>query len=202
VTFRTTRTSSTSSLSAALAAFALAACGGNGDGLNTVTVPQSRLTENPIVLESAAGRQDAAVVPCASSLSDAEEAATEIPICLDANPALRPAKLSVVRPGETVTVSLPGAEVTNPPGCSITCSSVQIQPLECRDTPLGMFELEDGPATEWTVDLAPGRYELEVYARFRSDDGQLGIAQGKIGLVVDVSAEQTVTPVQLEPCER
>jgi hypothetical protein len=168
----------------------------------SVTIASERLSKNAIVLESAAGRQDAAVVPCAESLTEAEQEATDIPICMSANPALRPTHVSVVRPGETVTVSLPGADVTNPPDCFHTCSAVQIQPLECSDEPLSFFQLEDGAATDWTVDLEPGRYELEVYAQFRGEDGREGIAQGKLGLVVDETAEQAVTPVQLGPCER
>jgi hypothetical protein len=122
------------------------------------------------------------------------------PVCGDAVPALRPNFLSVVRPGEWVTISFPGAHVQNPSGCREICgATATVQPLGCKDRPLEAFQLGEGKI-RWQTDLPPGRYEVDVHANLRTDDGRKVFSTGDFGLVVDASKALDIRPIDLPPC--
>ena len=115
-------------------------------------------------------------------------------------PCIRPTSLSVVRPGETITISLPGAQVEDPPECRVTCGETLVLPLGCKDRPLDSFQLLDGNSTKWRVDLPPGRYELDVYADLRTDEGRKVFTTGDFGLVVDDALSPEIRPIDIPPC--
>jgi hypothetical protein len=152
---------------------------------------------HPILLTSEVGTQDAALMPCVRFMTSENDWR---PVCREGVPALRPSSLSVVRPGETITISFPGAQVENPSGCRETCGATLVQPLGCKDRPLDSFQLLDGDSTEWRVDLPPGRYELDVYAEVRTDEGRKVFTMGDFGLVVDDALSPQIRPVDLPPC--
>lgn len=164
----------------------------------TTTGSTAEFESHPIVLTSEAGRQDAALMPCVRFTTEEDDWR---PVCEDAVPALRPAALSVVRPGETVTISFPGAQVENPSGCREICgATATVQPLGCADQPLDGFQLLDGRSIQWKPDLPPGRYELDVYANLRTDDGRKVFTTGDFGLIVDAARPLDVIPADLQPC--
>jgi hypothetical protein len=176
-------------------------CGGSGStsasSTETSTTSQSVFESHPILLTSEAGTQDAALMPCVRFTTDEDDWR---PVCRGAAPALRPSSLSVVRPGETITISFPGAQVENPSGCRETCGATLVQPLGCRDRQLDSFQLLDGDSTEWRADLPPGRYELDVYADLRTDEGRKVFTMGDFGLVVDDALSPEIRPIDLPPC--
>jgi uncharacterized cupredoxin-like copper-binding protein len=139
-----------------------------------------RMKPPPIVLESAAGTQVAvAESSCVSGPGTA--------VCIDTDDQ-QPEDLSVVRHGEEVVLRLGGASVTE--------GSVTAAPLpDCENTTVAELELEPGSETRWRVDLPPGQYELEVFARFEAADGWSGDASGSLGLLVDATEPQEVLPV-------
>ncbi|HYY74946.1 MAG TPA: hypothetical protein VE644_01330 [Gaiellaceae bacterium] len=134
----------------------------------------------PIVLRSAAGTQVAvAESSCVTAPSTA--------VCIDTNDQ-QPEDLSVVRPGEKVVLSLRGASVTG--------GSVLAGPLpSCENATVSELELEPGAETRWRVDLPPGQYELEVFARFEAAGGRSGDVSGSLGLLVDATQAQEILPV-------
>jgi hypothetical protein len=99
-----------------------------------------------------------------------------------------PRKLSVVRPGETVQLVL--EDVLTAEG------SVSVLRLGC-DRQLSSLELAD-PTTEWTVDLEPGSYELEVFAVFEAASTN-GDTSASLGLLVDESATPELVPAPKRP---
>jgi hypothetical protein len=163
----------------------------------TSTTSQSVFESHPILLTSEAGTQEAALMPCVRFTTAENDWP---PVCRDGMPALQPSSLSVVRPGETITISFPGAQVENPSGCREICGATFVQPLGCKDRQLGNFQLLDGDSTEWRVDLPPGRYELDVYADLRTDEGFKVFTTGDFGLVVDDALSPRIRPVDLPPC--
>jgi hypothetical protein len=75
-----------------------------------------------------------------------------------------------------------------------------VQPLGCKDRRLDSFQVLDGSSTEWRVDLPPGRYELDVYAEVRTDQGRKVFTTGDFGLVVDDALSPQIQPIDLPPC--
>ena len=86
-----------------------------------------------------------------------------------------PRRLSSVRWGAPVTISFRGAS-------SVTDGYARIRVLG-RQRFFHTFAL-DGPETRWRVRLRPGKYEVEVFGRFRADDGRFGDTSGSLGLRV------------------
>ncbi|MGH3031913.1 MAG: hypothetical protein ACRDNE_14355 [Gaiellaceae bacterium] len=134
----------------------------------------------PIVLESAAGTQVAvAESSCVSGPGTA--------VCIDTDDQ-QPEDLSVVRPGEEIVLRLRGASVTD--------GRAAVGPLpDCENTTVAEIELEPGAETRWHVDLPPGQYELEVFARFEAAGGWSGDASGSLGLLVDATEPREILPV-------
>jgi hypothetical protein len=74
--------------------------------------------------------------------------------------------------------------------------SVSVHRLGC-DRRLSSFEVV-GPTTEWTVDLEPGSYELEVFAVFETASTN-GDTSASLGLLVDERAASEVVPAPKRP---
>jgi hypothetical protein len=157
--------------------------------------PSPTLKPPLIVLESDAGRQKAS--PGTYCLTRVSEASEGEGICVD-SAFQHPEELSVVQPGENVTISIVGADVVVPDGCSPAdeCASpVTIHPLGCGpEGSMSRFELSRH-STRWTVDLEPGAYELSVFAYFDGGGGTSGDLAGTVGLLVDPDRKPAVVPV-------
>jgi len=177
---------------------AFAETGGTEPATPTETPePSSSSTLKPpsIVLESDGGRQKGS--PGTYCLTRAREAGEGEGICVD-SAFQHPEELSVVRPGENITISIAGADVVVPDGCSPAneCASpVTIHPLGCGPARTeARFELSRH-STRWTVDLEPGAYELSVFAYFDDGAGTSGDLAGTVGLLVDPDRAPAVVPV-------
>lgn len=142
----------------------------------------SILVAPPLVLESLAGRQEA--VRGASCV--ANDDGGRVAVCSSGG-AVHPGWLSVVHPGETVTVGLVGARLAG------TSGVVRARPLGCPETEAAAFPF-DHTRTAWKVALRPGAYELEVSVAFETADGRSGDVSGTLGLLVDPEREPGVVP--------
>jgi hypothetical protein len=140
----------------------------------------------PIVLESAAGRQQAVLgTYCVSYLDEAAGIATGA--CADA-PWLPPERLSTVRPGEEIRILLEGADVVRPQE-----GSAVFHPLGCQKKSVAEIPLVPGPATTWRVELEPGAYALDIFVMFEGEK-KSGDVSGALGLLVDETAPLEVVP--------
>jgi hypothetical protein len=171
----------------------------------TTTQKQKNLPdESPrppkLLLESGAGSQEA--VPGSSCITGQGAA-----ICSDTAYA-HPKQLSIVRPGEVITVSLEHAQVVRAEGCNVgrerdCIGAIRVHPLGCEKLVAYTISLEPGKATRWRVAVPPGAYELETFAYFESDDGRTnGDASGSFGLYVDSSRSAEVVPVSSVSSDR
>ena len=124
-----------------------------------------------IELVSEAGRQRAA--PGSYCVDDPQAGVGE---CVDYEAPAGPEQLSVVRPGETVTIALVGSSAVD--------GTASVRSLGCEEE-LVSVPLE--PETRWEVDLEPGAYELQIFTTFEA--GSVGgDTSGVLGLVVDAAA--------------
>jgi hypothetical protein len=176
----------------------VAACGATGEQAgggpaSTSQVPdtapslpleeEEKTMPPPVVLESAAGRQEA--VRGSSCVHYEDEASGEaVGLCTDMEEP-EPARLSTVRPGEEIRIVIEGSAVEG---------QVTVRRLGCAagaaEIPLG-----PGPATSWQVELEPGSYELDVFVGgFASEDGRSGDLSGALGLLVDETAPLEIVP--------
>jgi hypothetical protein len=132
----------------------------------------------PLLLESRAGTQRAAQETyCVSN--------GRVGACADFVD-VRPQRLSVVRPGELVTIRLPRSEIIHEsPNCHPRCEAGGfVYRLRHKGRILRRFELTSAE-TEWRVRLRDGSYELEAYvAYFETADGLSGQTSGSFGLLV------------------
>ncbi|HWB57416.1 MAG TPA: hypothetical protein VG479_10815 [Gaiellaceae bacterium] len=166
--------------------------------VDTTASSEHRQKPPPIVLESEAGRQTA--VRGSYCVEYVDEAAGEAGgTCADSAP-VEPARLSTVRPGEEVRILLVDADVARPEGCSgeeeRSCiGNVAVHPL-CRKRTVAEIPLAVGPETTWRADLAPGAYELEVFASFDAPDGRTGDVSGSLGVLVDETAPLEIAPAR------
>jgi len=151
---------------------------GAEDGVSILVAP-------PVVLESLAGRQEAVH----GSSCVATEDGGGVAVCSDIG-TVRPKWLSVVHPGETVTLALVGARPAGSPGIA------RARPLGCAATVAVSFPL-DGTRTAWDVALPPGAYELEVAVAFETADGRSGDLSGALGLLVDPAREPGIVPASV-----
>jgi hypothetical protein len=192
--------------------FAATACGGaspqasdSSAGPEAMTTQKQNLPDfSPrppkLVLESSAGSQEA--VPGSSCVSGQGAA-----VCSDTAYA-HPKQLSIVRPGEVITVSLEDAQVVRAEGCNVgrerdCIGAIRVHPLGCEKLVAYTISLEPGKATRWQVAVPPGAYELETFAYFESDDGQTtGDASGSFGLYVDSSRSAEVVPASSVSSDR
>lgn len=99
-----------------------------------------------------------------------------------------PERVTVVEPGDGVSVILSDAQVRRE-------GTVTVLPFGCEHEVIKTIDLNRGAqSTAFTVDLEPGAYELEVFARFKSDDGRTGDVSGALGLVVASDAPPAIEP--------
>jgi len=192
---------------------AATACGGasptasdSGAGSEAATtqkqksLPDSSPRAPKLVLESSAGSQEA--VPGSSCITG-----EGVGVCVD-SVYPHPKQLSIVRPGEVITVSLEHAQVVRAEGCNggreRDCIGViQVHPLGCEKLVAYTISLEPGKTTRWKVAVPPGAYELETFAHFESDDGRTnGDASGSFGLYVDSSRSAEVVPASSVSADR
>jgi hypothetical protein len=169
---------------------------GGGEPATTSTEPErppgSEPKPPPIVLVTHAGRQEAVQGSyCVTQVSESGEGQGA---CADAA-FVHPTQLSVVGPGEAVTIEVSDATVTVPEGSSGVSSTVAVYPLGCGpDRAVGDFDLESA-SMSWAVDLEPGAYELGVFAYFETEDGRSGDTYGVLGLLVDPGTGPAIVPV-------
>jgi hypothetical protein len=177
---------------------------GAGPGTTTMHMQQNLPDSSPrppkFILESSAGSQEA--VPGSSCVTGQGAG-----VCSDSAYS-HPKQLSIVRPGEVITVSLEQAQVVRAEGCNggreRDCIGViQVHPLGCEKLVAYTISLEPGKTTLWKVAVPPGAYELETFAYFESDDGRMnGDASGSFGLYVDSSRSAEVVPVSSVSADR
>jgi hypothetical protein len=149
------------------------------------TLDEANLRPPPIVLVSAAGKQEAR--RGSSCVQYADPASGEgAGACSDVAGPLHPDFVSLVRPGDNTLVIVAGASAEG--------GSVTVRPLGCDDQETLVFDLASGAdETSWRVDLEPGAYQLDVFTRFETTDGRSGDVSGSLGLLVgDSDARRTV----------
>ena len=159
----------------------------------------------PIVLESAAGRQEA--VPGSSCVSYPDPGSDDVVIgsCSIAG-RFSPESLSTVRPGDVIHILLEGAEVVRSDGCvddqheGECIGTAAVLPLGCKEKAVMTIPLARGPVTTWKVELDSGAYELAVSAYFSAPDGRGGDVSGSLGLLVDETAALEVVPAPEHDC--
>jgi hypothetical protein len=182
-------------------ALVLAGCGaGKQRGGDAASTSQASNTKAPpIVLESAAGRQEA--VPGSSCVSSGDGVIG----CSDAG-RLSPESLSIVRPGEEVRIFVEDADVVRSDGCmedeheGECIGTAAVRELGCKERAVAKILLAPGPVTTWSVDLAPGAYEIDVFAYFVAADGRGGDVSGWLGLLVDETAALEVVAAPKHDC--
>ena len=156
-------------------------------------LPDSSPRAPKLVLESSAGSQEA--VPGSSCITG-----EGVGVCSDSGYP-RPKQLSIVRPGEMVTVSVERSQVVRAAECNggreRDCIGViKVHPLGCEKLVAYTIALGAGEATRWKVAVPPGAYELETFAYFESDDGRTsGDVSGAFGLYVDSSRSPEIVTV-------
>jgi photosystem II stability/assembly factor-like uncharacterized protein len=139
----------------------------------------------PIFLVSEAGFQRAAQGSFCLTITNDD--GTGIGLCADTVDP-EPRRLSIVRPGERVTIRLRGA--------TFAAGRVSVHPRGCEDRVRWRFRLT-GPTTRWTVpriSRPEKRFELDVSAVFRTADGRSGDTWGTLGLLVSKTRARDVIP--------
>ena len=190
----------------ALAAVALvvAGCGQAGDSPGAEPTESTTKVSEPephsedrgppdILLVSEAGTQEAVVGSYCVDNPVAGYGA-----CADGDrPSAR--RANIVRPGETITIALEGANAVRWRGChsrDYSCiGEAQVLPAGCKSAGMARIFLERGSETRWRVHLEPGAYELEVFVYFEANDGRSGDVSAALGLVVDPDAEPAIVPM-------
>jgi hypothetical protein len=163
-------------------------------------LPDSSPRAPKLVLESSAGSQEA--VPGSSCITGEGFGA-----CSDTGYP-RPKQLSIVRPGEVITVSLEQSQVVRVEDCSggrerDCIGAIKVHPLGCEKLDAYTISLAPGKATRWKVAVPPGAYELETFAYFESDDGRTsGDVSGSFGLYVDSNRSPEVVPANSVSSDR
>jgi hypothetical protein len=171
-----------------LAVPALAGCGaattvpGSSGEMPTIAQPTVStevdapdLKPPPIFLVSAAGKQQAtAGSSCVDYVDpDTGEGAGA---CGDTGPVF-PKAMTVVQPGDNVGLTVPGATLEDD-------SEVTIRPLGCKDRETKTLALPESGELHWAIDLEPGAYQLDAFARFEASNGLKGDVSGSLGLLV------------------
>ena len=179
-------------LSALVLALAMAGCGAATDGTN---VPASSGVESvepappTILLVGSGGEQSAVRVSfCVDYVDPASREGTGV--CGDTGP-IHPDEVTVARPGDDVTFVVEGAG-------EVSDASVSVKPLGCDDREVERIPLSAGEQTPWTVDLEPGAYQLDVFAKFEAANGASGDVSGSLGLLVKADAPPRTVPVDLD----
>ena len=150
---------------------------------------QTQPSQDPprIVLMSKAGTQRAVQETFCVSVVIGE---TGVSRCVD-TVDLPPARLSVVRPGETVAIVVRGATTAR--------GVVSIHPLGQPNRVVLTLRVS-APKTTWRVRLRPRAYELDVeIARFETADGRSGDTSATLGVLVDRDRPLRIIPAGARP---
>lgn len=139
-------------------------------------IDESKGKPPPIILVAGGGKQEA--VPGSSCVSFTNDLTGEgVAMCADTGP-IRPEEISVVHPGDWADIVLAGAYVDGE-------GTATVRPLGCADEETRVVDLADSSSeTHWRVDMPPGVYQIDVFARFASNDGRSGDVSGTVGLFV------------------
>ncbi len=143
----------------------------------------------PIFLVSAAGKQQA--VPGSSCVSYVDrDTGQGTGACGDVGGPQYPDQATVVRSGEHVIVAVPGTTLEKD-------SAIAIRPLGCTDQLTTKLDLPQSGELHWAVDLEESSfYQLDVFARFETDDGRNGDVSGTLGrLIVEDSKAPALGPL-------
>ena len=137
----------------------------------------------PIVMTSAAGRQEAAALGGCFREANGVRCMSGIGISPTDGSVVN--EVSVVRPGERVAITVAGAGPTQ--------RLLVIRPLGCSTRLVASVILEPAD-TAWRVDLPPGAYEIGVgVASFTTKDAR-GSLEGALGVLVDRSRPLAIVP--------
>jgi len=99
-------------------------------------------------------------------------------MCADAALPTYPEAVTAVGPGDRVTFVIRESVARRD-------SVVTIRPLGCSEQTLGELRFKPGHGElRWDVDLKPGAYQLDVFARFKALDGRSGDVSAVLGLTV------------------
>jgi hypothetical protein len=140
------------------------------------TLDESMLKPPPILLVSRAGKQEAIQSSFCVQYVD-QASGQDQGVCADGVPVF-PKEVSTLQTGDWANLVLAGAFVKDE-------GSVVVRPLGCKDEETLSFDLTAGMSeTHWRVQLKPGAYQLDVFARFGSNDGRSGDVTGTVGLLV------------------
>ena len=143
----------------------------------TTTADESKLKPPPILLLSNAGKQQAVEGSYCVEYVDEATGHGEA-VCSDSFAPPFPESVTAVARGDRVTFVIPGAALKPD-------SVVTVRPLGCSDQELARLRFEPGAGElQWDVDLEPGAYQLDVFARFEANDGRSGDVSGVLGLTV------------------
>ena len=137
----------------------------------------SNLKPPPILLVSETGTQTAVRGSYCVDYVD-EQTGRGSGICSDSAAPTYPKAITAVSAGDPVAFVVHKAAFKPE-------SVVTIRPLGCTDQETRQVRLK--PRTglhSWTVDLEPGAYQLDVFARFEAADGRSGDVSGSLGLTV------------------
>jgi hypothetical protein len=88
--------------------------------------------------------------------------------------ATHPKEVTAVAAGDEVRFVFVGAEIVSAVGChggdpQDCIGLVGVKPLGCDRRTIETIPLALGPETRWTVDLASGAYQLDVFASYESE---------------------------------
>jgi hypothetical protein len=150
-------------------------------------IDESNLKPPQIVLRSPVGDQPAVLgSSCVEYVDPASDTGTAV--CGD-SAAVHPEAVTVVMPGDKLTFAFRDAEIVRSKGCSSgdeqdCIGTVVVRPLGCEGREVERVPLALGPQTRWTVDLATGGYQLDVFGNFESGSGATGDVSGTLGLYV------------------
>jgi len=114
-------------------------------------------------------------------------------------------QITIVRPGETVTIALDRARTVRSRGCharDLSCiGEAHVTPRGCPTRTIARVFLEPGRRTEWRAVLDPGDYEVHVFAYFQADDGRSGDVSAAFGLRVDPGTTGRIVPATATPAD-
>jgi hypothetical protein len=110
-----------------------------------------------------------------------------VTLCADAADDSEPRRLSVVRPGERITIAFRKTKKVR--------GIVGVYKRGCEDEPpRATFKLRSAK-TRWVVPREfRWRFELSIFARFETRDGRSGDTEAALGLFVSTTRERGLLP--------
>ena len=155
-----------------------------------MTTDDDRIGPPAVLLESTSGVQRGKLGSwCVQNPSAGSGA------CADAA-AVAPDAVSVVAPGEELTLRLAGARFVRNQDCQardMSCvGEASIVIPGCARREVARVFLEPGQETQFRAPSGAGRYEIRTFANFEADDGRSGDVAAVFGLRVEADAEPGV----------